>query len=528
MTPEEYMKWRKGVEQHNVEVQSGERDGRSFGDYFMGGNPYRPGPQDIRSQDYGANERGYFRQLGHEQNEYTRYLRDAVAGKAGPSVAEQQMRAGQAAAVMGARSQAASARGGNVALANRSAAGAQAQAMQAGNRDAGMLRAQEQLSREQLLAQQYQQQRQAELQSRGLGIDEAKANMQAETARQGYVTQISEGESERGQKGTGAIFGAIGGALGIGSDMRVKEDIQPAFGQQLQGLKLAEAPTQQQSTASLDQELAMQRALRRQEDERRMAEAPRAREGGGGGGGAGGIFSSIGNILSDKRAKILEKEVDRLQRIVDDPAEETRQLQREGAYQSRALSPEQGKRPDLQEVYPAYDPRKPLTLVLPDVGEGGYPTERHIPAAQAPSAGPPKRLIVSDRESKQEIASLRAELEQVGRDQPAAIRGSVGRMPDVEESRDNLGPVKPYTYRYKDDYAAASGNDTAPRLGVMAQDLQKSPAYQAAVIKTPMGLALDKDRLLSANTAELGGLDKRMRELEEGKQRALRGIERAR
>jgi hypothetical protein len=132
-------------------------------------------------------------------------------------------------------------------------------------------------------------------------------------------------------------------------------------------------------------------------------------------------------------------------------------------------------------------------------------------------------LAMSDIRAKEDIrklspeeARLSAALDRIGADNVAKL-----------QSRDNLGPVQPSTFRYKPEDAARMGTDTGLREGVMAQDLQKSPAYQAAVVPTPQGLALDKDRLLQANTAELGGLDKRMRELEDAKlMRALEEMER--
>lgn len=85
-------------------------------------------------------------------------------------------------------------------------------------------------------------------------------------------------------------------------------------------------------------------------------------------------------------------------------------------------------------------------------------------------------------------------------------------------SRSALGPVAPYEYRYKPEFAAATGEDTTPRVGVMAQDLEQSPnpALRSAVIDTPMGKAIDGKRALSANLALSAGLDKRLRNIEAG------------
>jgi hypothetical protein len=56
-----------------------------------------------------------------------------------------------------------------------------------------------------------------------------------------------------------------------------------------------------------------------------------------------------------------------------------------------------------------------------------------------------------------------------------------------------------------------------PRLGIVAQDLERSPAFDASVIETPAGKAIERDRALSTALAELGGLDKRLRALEGGR-----------
>lgn len=371
-----------------------------IGEKFIGENPYNPEAGQINANQANA-ERFYGQQIGKQQGEFSNYLRNAVAGQ-GPTVAGQQMAAGRAQAIQAARSQAASARGGNVALANRMGATGQAQAVQNANRDAAMLRAQEQISREQLLMQQQQNQRMAELQARGLSIDQAKAQLAAETAAMQARTQISEGEANRGQGPAAAAMGAVAGLLA--SDIRAKEDIQPAYGAQLREALSVQPPPQQAAPAAppvQSQPVSFQQ--------------PQQAQGGGSSGALGGL---IGSFLSDRRAKMAEREVQ----------------------------------------------------------------------------------------------SLREELDTIHKTLPEMIRGGA---PSAEQSRQDLDAVQPYTYRYKPEAAAAMGTDTAPRAGVMAQDLQKSPAYQASVVNTPQGLALDKERLLSANTAELGGLDKRLKDIED-------------
>jgi hypothetical protein len=52
----------------------------------------------------------------------------------------------------------------------------------------------------------------------------------------------------------------------------------------------------------------------------------------------------------------------------------------------------------------------------------------------------------------------------------------------------------------------------------MAQDLEQSPnpALRSAVIDTPMGKAIEPKRAISANLALSAGLDKRLRNIEQG------------
>lgn len=108
------------------------------------------------------------------------------------------------------------------------------------------------------------------------------------------------------------------------------------------------------------------------------------------------------------------------------------------------------------------------------------------------------------------------------------------RAAGVARSRRDLGPVQPVVYRYNPESSTRQALQTAetpqqaamvyadkrtPRTGIVAQDLQKSPAFAPAVKQTPAGLAVDRDRALSASLFELAGLDKRLRMLEGAKKR---------
>ncbi len=85
---------------------------------------------------------------------------------------------------------------------------------------------------------------------------------------------------------------------------------------------------------------------------------------------------------------------------------------------------------------------------------------------------------------------------------------------DPQANRESLAPIQPTTYEYKPGIAGMPGNDGAPRPGVMAQDLMKSPAGSEAVVETPNGKGIDVNRGLSLALASAAGLDKRMAELE--------------
>lgn len=117
----------------------------------------------------------------------------------------------------------------------------------------------------------------------------------------------------------------------------------------------------------------------------------------------------------------------------------------------------------------------------------------------------PIKYSYSDERGKQDIAEL------------------LEMALDPEANRDNLEPVKPYTYRYKPEVAARIGEDTGRRAGIMAQDLERAAAGRAAVHETPEGKALDVNRALGFSLAGVAGLDKRVRELEANLRRATGG-----
>lgn len=90
----------------------------------------------------------------------------------------------------------------------------------------------------------------------------------------------------------------------------------------------------------------------------------------------------------------------------------------------------------------------------------------------------------------------------------------------ADESRAALAPIDPVNYRYKPEAAARMAveqgatpaersmvfrDKRAPRDGIIAQQLQQSPAFAPSVMNTPAGLAVERDRALSTNLAATAG-----------------------
>ena len=89
---------------------------------------------------------------------------------------------------------------------------------------------------------------------------------------------------------------------------------------------------------------------------------------------------------------------------------------------------------------------------------------------------------------------------------------------EPEANREALAPVRGSVYRYKPAIAEALGTDTDPRPGVMAQDLERSPAGADVVFDADGGTkGIDRDRALGFTLAAAAGLDKRLRRVEQRK-----------
>ena len=155
-----------------------------------GYNPAQPQYQVARPDQ----ERAQGNEVRGQQSEYNQWLQNAAMGK-GPSVAQAQLSQGRDKAISAAASQAAAARGGNAALANRSAVQTAGNMGMQANRDAAALRAQEQMGYANQWGQGLQAQRSGDLMGRGQSIDEQKAQLQAQTGYQGMQAQTAAGKS---------------------------------------------------------------------------------------------------------------------------------------------------------------------------------------------------------------------------------------------------------------------------------------------------------------------------------------------
>lgn len=227
--------------------------GGMFGDLTGANTYFRAGRGDFTGEDRRRIDADRVLQLQsrREGGDFTSYLRDAAQGRTGPSVAQQQLAQSTGQAEQAVSARAASARGPNRALAMRDALGAQSQLRGEANAQAATLRAQEQMSREQMVAEQLRQQRMLDLQAQGLSQDEAIAKLQAEMQAQQINAQIAQGNAERAERGAGAIFSAIGSMASM-SDIRNKRDITP-----LEPLPQSAPPAAQEQGGGVDAGMVM-------------------------------------------------------------------------------------------------------------------------------------------------------------------------------------------------------------------------------------------------------------------------------
>ena len=398
-----------------------------IGKKFMGTHDYSarsPGINTARADQ----ERSLGLQSRGMQSELGAAIQDRALGRGGPSVAQQQLQRGQAQNQLAARSMAASARGGNVALGNRMAAQGQQQAMAQTGEQTAMLRAQEQIAAQQLGSQHAASQRQQDLLARGYSIEEARAAADADLKAQEINARIAEGTAQRGQSPI-----AMGiGALAALSDVRAKENVTPLYSDFYGKEQVAPA--------------------------------------------APNMFA--GNVAT--------------------PAPNAQYLH--VAQDQSAAAP--GSDAQLQEMK-----QNRFQAAMQNGGaQGGGDS-----ASSGMLAGLQLGSMLSDFRSKTGVTAA--------------------------QSREDLRSVNPVTYSYKPEHAARMAVETAatpeqramvyadkraPRLGILAQDLEKSPAFDSSVIETPAGKAVERDRALSTALAELGGLNKRLEAIEKTEYPELR------
>lgn len=384
----------------------------------------------------------------------------------GPSVAAQQAKYGIAEAMRNASTQAANARGVNRGMALRESMYAGQNAQEAANRDAAMMRASEQLGAMGQYGQLQSQQRAGDIQSRQVSLDAEKANQQAELQRQGYQTQLSNENAKRSQIGIGSALNAAGGVVGALSDIRAKEDIAPAG-----EISFADRMAEQRKA----DEMELQRRADAESNAR--IEAMLASSNAGYGAQQAGIQSNASNGLQPQES-------------------------------------EQFKTP----------PKGTLGIVgagMQDFGKG---------------------LMLSDAKSKERIAFLESKLysdrplrklDPENPYHPDYLSEAERAVENDFDSKSNLRGVRPYSYRYRPEYAefiadqAATGSNAPsvahamaygdariPRVGVMAQEIEKTPGGRKVVRETPVGKMLDEKRSIAFALANQADMNQRLAALE--------------
>ena len=449
--------------------------------------------------------------------------RGAAEGTA-PSQAQDTLREGTSRTASSAFGMAAAAPGGGAqrAAAMNAAGWQAAQANQQGARQGAQLRAQEMADGRSQYGQAIQNVGQIYGGQRDADLDRAKANQSAAVAGNTTGANVAT-EEKKADKG---IWGQFLSGIDL-SDIRAKEDIRPIAGpvqptpltfnegtgefDRVTGPSFGATPAAGQAAftsglgtgtsaddyaASLDR-AAQEDAIRRQvqegvEDSKGSLFVDKPKKKSGGGGFLGGIFS---DERSKERIRTLENALDRVGARSESTANEI--------YSTKVEYPDGfGPKPYRPEVAPTdlvYDQRSDQ-FRTPDeqlkysraLGGSADPLKR--PAAD--------RLFVDDDEM-----AMRTPMEQWDHSQ---------KLASAAGSRDALAPVGEYQYQYKPEFAAVQGTDTEPRVGVMAQDLERSPSpeLRSVVVNTPHGKAIDSKRALSANLGLTAGLDKRLREIE--------------
>ncbi len=177
--------------------------------------------------------------------------------------------------------------------------------------------------------------------------------------------------------------------------------------------------------------------------------------------------------------------------------------------------------------------------IVPMGGQGGYQAPTYqSPVVQTTSAEAPSieqqgqgvggifsglgQMFGSDEHSKTIIASLSRENDAMRQAmEREAPRAEMGGREDIYAEMDRtpldeaMRATPPYAYQYKPDAAAAQGQPTNTRAGIMAQDAERHPLTAAMVRDTPQGKAIDMPTAMGTNMAMTSRLAERMDRLEQ-------------
>lgn len=519
----------------------------------LGGiNTYRAGFPGYNNEQ-GFNDRQMSVQARGQQQELGNAITDRALGRGGPSVAELQLQRGMNQAQQRLAQQAASARGMSRSGANMAALRGASDLYGQTNEQAGIMRAQEQIAAQQLATQNVRDMRQQDLLSRGYSIEEAKAILDAQMRAQEINARITTANAANAQGPMTMAVGALGGALAA-SDERAKEIMYSDFTMK-EGLRpepartdmLGAPPPEPQVRAAGGFQPMLTVTPQKElddsveEQQRSLGEQAMAAAAGAGGGDLGSqaqagfnIGSALGGALgglSDMRAK----------EIMPSDFTGKEMFQSYGMNKARAgsgkvfdtsparinrmadfeLNAEKQKIEEARAKKRAFDRLKYIREGIPNMARYR------------------ESLMSSDFRSKEPSMG---ELDDVAREAMLPFDEM-----NAADSRAALGPVDPVVYRYKPGpsmrmadeqadmadlrarYAGMGGaqpeeagairegtfdDKRSPRLGIVAQDLQQSPAFRQSVVSTPAGLAVQRDRALSTALGSLAGIDKRLRELE--------------
>lgn len=525
--------------------------GRGVDDYLFGKATYTAGFPGYRGE-LAYNDRLDSKAARTQQQELGTAIQDRALGRGGPSVAELQLQRGMNQGQQRIAQQAASARGMGRGAANMAAIRGASDLYANTNEQAGIMRAQEQIAAQQLASQHTRDMRQQDLVARGYSIEEAKAIMDAELRVQEINAGTARANAANAQGPTMLGIGALGGLLA--SDERAKDIMYSDFTTKEDPLR--PDPARETTLAPMQPEPPVRAAGGFQplltvtpqkefdagasDQQRRLGEAALAGAAGAGGGSnlaqsastGFSIGSALGGLLSDFTSKEMGKARAGSGSTFDISPE---RFDRMGRFEVKEAQKRFRRARELKDSERLLRYRRDSAKFIDSERERVFgeqkPDDRTARAVPLPMS--------SDFRAKEPTLD---DLDQVGRDAMLPFE-----QMNEEESRRALAPVDPVVYRYKPEHAERMAKEQAamadmraryagmggampeeeqaiargtfedkrePRLGIIAQDLQQSPAFRNSVVSTPAGLAVQRDRALSTALGSLAGLDKRLRELE--------------